>query len=647
MQDVYGQILTPAGQKLGNEFLVNIFTPFNQRAPAVAALAGGGGFVVVWVSEQENSTVGNLSATIPVQSQVPPGLPSVDIYARFYDATGTPVSNEIQVSTDPAPCGEPCVAAGPGGGAMVVWSERDLVTLANGLDIYARALSASGAGGLVHRVNSYVLGDQYAPQVSAAGTNYLAVWTSVGQDGSGLGVYGRFLDADGGVLENEEFRVNTTTAKDQMHAAVASDGSNRFLAVWTSYVGGVNSFDIYGQVYASPNYAPPPVTVYAPPAYDPFLTAPPATPNPTTGPPPPVAGAPASLEIPTVLLPGGPLSNAFVLAQGSYNGLVSDTNGASAASSGFFSATVTRGGAYTAKLVVSNQTYTASGRFDATTGADSRALKGGAKAPALSAQLQLDLATGDQISGQVAAGSGWTAQLLAFRQGYNAATNPATPLAGSYTLVIRPSTPGGLGYGTVKIDKSGNVQWSGFLADGTAVSQSATLSRQGYWPLYASADGGGAVLMSWVQFTNQPDCDLYGQSVWLKPATPRAKMARAAFTNELTVIGSAYSAPAAAAALAGLGQGTLVLDGADVGGSATYLFSLNKQDQVVLPAASKLKLGLNLGSGLFNGSVSLAPAHSLSFQGVFLPKLTNGWGYFQGTNQAGQVFLGPQAAAGQ
>ena len=45
LQDVYGQIISPTGQTIGNEFLVNQFTTYNQRTPAVAALAGGG-FVV-------------------------------------------------------------------------------------------------------------------------------------------------------------------------------------------------------------------------------------------------------------------------------------------------------------------------------------------------------------------------------------------------------------------------------------------------------------------------------------------------------------------------------------------------------------------------------------------------------------------------
>src|SRR5258706_6563839 len=49
MQDIYGQLLSPAGQKINAEFTVNQFTPFNQRTPAIAALSSGG-VVVVWGS---------------------------------------------------------------------------------------------------------------------------------------------------------------------------------------------------------------------------------------------------------------------------------------------------------------------------------------------------------------------------------------------------------------------------------------------------------------------------------------------------------------------------------------------------------------------------------------------------------------------
>ena len=52
MQDVYAQVLSPAGQKLGGEFLVNQFTSYNQRTPAIAGLSDGR-FVVAWISEQQ------------------------------------------------------------------------------------------------------------------------------------------------------------------------------------------------------------------------------------------------------------------------------------------------------------------------------------------------------------------------------------------------------------------------------------------------------------------------------------------------------------------------------------------------------------------------------------------------------------------
>ena len=54
MQDVYCKILSSTGQTISNAFLVNQFTSFNQRTPAVAAL-NNGGFVIAWVSEQQRN----------------------------------------------------------------------------------------------------------------------------------------------------------------------------------------------------------------------------------------------------------------------------------------------------------------------------------------------------------------------------------------------------------------------------------------------------------------------------------------------------------------------------------------------------------------------------------------------------------------
>jgi hypothetical protein len=113
---------------------------------------------------------------------------------------------------------------------------------------------------VTRRVNTQTYGDQLAPKVSANGSDYLVVWTSMGQDGSQEGVYGQFLLGDG-ALSGGEFRVNTTTASFQKFPAVAADGGARFLTVWSSFVGGTGSVDLYAQRYVStaqPLYAPAP-----------------------------------------------------------------------------------------------------------------------------------------------------------------------------------------------------------------------------------------------------------------------------------------------------------------------------------------------------------------------------------------------------
>ncbi len=443
-----------------------------------------------------------------------------------------------------------------------------------------------------------------------------------------------------------------------MHPAVASDGSARFLAVWSSYAGGFNSFDVLGQVYASAGYvpaAPGPTPAYGAPAYDPFLTAPPAAPDATTGTTPPTTNAtPPEIVFPVLTVQGGVLSNALILAQGAYSGVFSDTNGASALSSGLFSAKVTRGGAYSAKLALGNRTYSLSGKFDPATGLDfnpatglqTRTVSRGAALPALTIQLRLDLSTSEQIVGSVSSGSAWSADLLAFRQVFDLKTNRASAFAGNYTLVIRgdpaaTATPAGHGCGTIKVDAAGNLQWSGALADGTKVTQSTTISRQGYWPLFASLYGGNGLVMSWVQFANDPSCDLFGQTVWIKPAISTAKASTPAFTNEVVSVGAVYAPPAAGAGSRGWNHAELILSGGGLTGAWTNTFGLDSRSRMVNPGAKSFTLGLNNATGLFNGSALNPDLHkTISFQGVMF-ELTNGFGYFLGPSQSGQVYMAP------
>jgi len=243
LQDVYAQVLSPTGQKLTNELQVNQFVSYNQRNPAIAALSDGR-FVVVWVSEQQNSP------DSPDGTAGLNGMASVDVYARIFTAGGAPAGDEFRVNTSANFCSSPQVAAAPGGAFMVVWAEKDRMSSTNGWDIQGRTFSSAGIGGTVRVVNTTRFGDQYLPRISWDGSDYLAVWTSLAQDGSQEGVFGQFLHDDGSP-DRGEFQVNTTWISQQMQPAVASDGQGRFLAVWTSYVGSPNGFDLYAQRYVN------------------------------------------------------------------------------------------------------------------------------------------------------------------------------------------------------------------------------------------------------------------------------------------------------------------------------------------------------------------------------------------------------------
>ena len=265
LQDVYCKILSQTGQTVSNEFLVNQFTSYNQRSPALAALASGG-FVIAWVSEQERTAAPNFGNNPTLTKAAGMMRPSVDIYARLYSSKGAATTDEFLVDTGSNPCANPSVAAGSDGGFMVVWGGKDLTIPNNSWDIYARSFSGAGVGGAVGYVNTTLYGDQYAPRISAIGTDYLVVWTSLGQDGSREGVYGQSVHA-GGALVGGEFRVNTTTVGPQMQQALASSGTNQFVVVWTSYTGLTNNFDLFAQRYM--NFA-----ALMPPMAAPFVLAP-------------------------------------------------------------------------------------------------------------------------------------------------------------------------------------------------------------------------------------------------------------------------------------------------------------------------------------------------------------------------------------
>jgi hypothetical protein len=81
-------------------------------------------------------------------------------------------------------------------------------------------------------------------------------------------VFGQFV-GEGDATVGGEFQVNTTTLGQQMQPAVASDGVEQFLTVWTSFTFGPNGFDLYAQRYVNTEAVLEPMT--APYVWAPFV----------------------------------------------------------------------------------------------------------------------------------------------------------------------------------------------------------------------------------------------------------------------------------------------------------------------------------------------------------------------------------------
>jgi hypothetical protein len=79
-----------------------------------------------------------------------------------------------------------------------------------------------------------------------ANGNYVVVWSSNGQDGSGWGVYAQRYSTNG-TPQGGEFQVNTTTAGDQMYPNVAMDPVGDFVITWSGHDS--DGWHVYAQPY--------------------------------------------------------------------------------------------------------------------------------------------------------------------------------------------------------------------------------------------------------------------------------------------------------------------------------------------------------------------------------------------------------------
>ena len=211
---------------IGAETLVNTTFGGNQRNARVAATESG--FVVVW----EGNGVGDFDG----------------VFLRRFDSQGNPLGDEQRVNTTTA--SEQAfadVAMGADGRFVVTWSSRHQDESDWG--VYAQRFAADGTrlGGEV-LVNTTTAGSQQQSSVAfGADGDYTIVWSSIGQDGDGWGVFARhFLPS--GNTDGGEIQVNVNTHGQQQDAKVvqASDGS--WFVTWRHGVPDGSGWEVRGRV---------------------------------------------------------------------------------------------------------------------------------------------------------------------------------------------------------------------------------------------------------------------------------------------------------------------------------------------------------------------------------------------------------------
>jgi hypothetical protein len=160
--EVYAQCFNSNGALLGAPFQVNTYTAGTQSRPAIGVQSNGN-FVIVWQDSGQDGI-------------------SDDIYARHFNATGSPLTSDILVNTYTTSTQvNPAIGVQPNGDFIIAYaSARPTINY-----LYAQRFNASASPlGTEFQVNTYIY-QQASPAVGVQPDgNFIITYDSDMQDGS-------------------------------------------------------------------------------------------------------------------------------------------------------------------------------------------------------------------------------------------------------------------------------------------------------------------------------------------------------------------------------------------------------------------------------------------------------------------------------
>lgn len=270
-------------------------------------------------------------------------------------------------------------------------------------------------------------------------------------------------------------------------------------------------------------------------------------------------------------------------------------------------------------------------------------------------------------------------EIEAWQSDWNARSLPALSYAGTYTtallpepalvalqlqmpppnLMTDPPMPEGAGYAMLKVTTAGAVSWSGRLADGTTLTRSLRLGREGDVPLHALLYRNTGSIQGWVKI--QPDLpnlvssELNGSLSWSKRDQGDSKSGnyRSGFPlHPVTVLGGTYrasdsvpvqlalSSPPSNAKLAFVGGG---IDSAAQAADTGITLGISSDNKIQEPGGqdnpTRTRItSLAVKTGLFRGTLTLRDPlpgggagnldRNLAFYGMLVPRVKLGVGAF-------------------
>ncbi len=227
--DIFVQRFDSAGNRIGDELIVNTYTSFNQTKPEIACDANGNA-LIVWESRGADGS-------------------ELGVFGRYLDSGGNFTGDEFQVNTYTSSYQDsPGVAMAADGSAVVVW--QSYAQDGSEYGIFGQRFNASGNknGGEI-RINSYTTSYQVHPAVAMQPDgSFMVAWVSMNeQEGELYDIYARAFDANG-VANGQDILVNKKSiAGWQQEVSIAAAENGNYIITWSHSDTQESNRDIYAR----------------------------------------------------------------------------------------------------------------------------------------------------------------------------------------------------------------------------------------------------------------------------------------------------------------------------------------------------------------------------------------------------------------